>query len=196
MIITGDSEPVKGLSESYNFRSAASALILQRSDSKEGFQLIKNYSYPQFRESFQSYITWKRKNGRLKKKNLLLVEQSDSYLKECLECSLKSLESFLSESRLNLNDIDLIIPSQSPAGFVHELDNRLGNQSNLVLVNGNGRGELHTSGPSFALRKAWDDGTFEKAENILFLTVGAGISNTIAWYSKQGGDTDAWTINS
>ena len=188
MIITGDSEPVRGLSESFNFRSAASALILEKSKGKEGFKLIKTYSYPQYYESFKSYISWKRKKGRLRKKNLLVIEQSESYLQECLECSIKSLERFFDESGLNLNDTDLIIPSQSPAGLVSELDNRLGNPGNIVRVKDVGWGELHTSGPSFALRKAWDDGTFQKAGNILFLTVGAGISNTIAWYKKQEGN--------
>ncbi len=186
MVITGDSEPVRGLSESFNFGSAASAVILSKSQNGEGFQLIKTYSFPQYCESFKSYISWKRKNGRIWKKNVLVVEQKDTYLHECVECCNDSLEKFLEVNGLRLRDIDLILPSQSPTGIVSELEKRLGNPGCLVSVNSHGRGEIHTSGPAFALRKVWETGQFQKARNVLFLTVGAGISTAIAWYRKPG----------
>ena len=63
MVITGDSEPFKGFSESYNFQPSASAIILGKSENNEGFKLIKNYSYPEYLESFKSYISWKKRSG-------------------------------------------------------------------------------------------------------------------------------------
>ena len=85
-------------------------------------------------------------------------------------------------SGLTVRDIDLVISSQSPAGFTTELDMFFGSEGKVVAANSVLKGELHTAGPAFALRRAWDDGSFERAGNILFVTVGSGISNAVALY--------------
>ena len=188
MVITGDSEPVKGLSEGFNYRSSASGIILVGSDNDLGFQHIKTYSYPQYADSFRSYISWKRKKGRVRNRNILVVEQKESYLSRCVECSYDSLKLFLNETGLQISDIDLIIPSQSPAGFVPELEKAMGKPGISVEVNNSLRGELHTSGPAFALRDVWGNGLFHKASRVLFLTVGAGISTAIALYENKSPD--------
>ncbi len=183
MIITGDSEPFKGLSESYNFIPSASALILSKSEGNEDFKMIRNFSYPQYLNSFRSYISWKKRIGRRKNRNILVLEQSNTYLQECVDCSIESLHSFLNEAGLSIQDIDFLIPSQSPAGFPAELEMALDNSVNVIKTNGN-RGELHTSGPSVALKRIFQEKEYINAKNILFLTVGAGINNVIAWYGK------------
>ncbi len=183
MIITGDSEPFKGLSESYNFRPSASALILGKSEGNEGFKMIRNFSYPQYLNSFKSYISWKKRVGGRKKRNILVLEQTSSYLQECVNCSMNSLRDFLNEAGVSINDFDLIIPSQSPRGFPEELEMALDNSVNIIKTNGNW-GELHTSGPAFALKRIFHEKEYLDAKNILFLSVGAGINNVIAWYRK------------
>jgi len=186
MIITGDSEPVRGLSESYNFRYSASAVILGKSGQGAGFQKVKTYSYPQYQDTFRSYITRKRKNGRLRNNNILVVEQVESYLKRCAECCHDALNNFLIETGLKMTDIDLIIPSQSPLGIVPELENLMGKPELSLEVSLGRKEELHTSGPAFALNEVWKNGQFQKASNVLFLTVGAGIGVAVAWYQNNG----------
>lgn len=186
MIISADSEPFRGLSDFYNFRAAASAIILSKSDDNRGFELIKTYAYPEFKDSFRSYISWQKRKGRIRNKNVLVVNQSDNYLNECLECTKRSLDDFMESSGLTPGDIDLVIPSQSPTGFSRRLGEIFGLEEKIVSVEKLPKGEYHTAGPGFALRKAWDDGSFEKSRNILFVTVGSGISNAIALYKAQG----------
>lgn len=183
MVITGDSEPFRNLSESYNFISSSSSIILTYTTENIGFKSFKSYTYLEFRESFKSYIAWKNWKRKSRKKNVLVIEQSESYLQECLDCSLKSLADFLIQNKLDIKDIDLIIPSQSPAGLPKLLEKEL-NISGIVVGVDSPYGEIHTSGPGFALNKAWENGKYQKARNIIFLSVGAGISNILAWYKK------------
>ena len=183
MVITGDSEPFRGLSESFNFRSSSSSIILSHSSEDMGFKSFKTYSYPDFKDSFKSYISWKQWKNKSSKKNILVIEQSESYLQECIDCSLKSFKNFLLENKLDINEIDLIIPSQSPSGFPELLESEL-KISNKVVGIESKYGEIHTSGQGYALRKVWENGEFQKAKNIIFLSFGSGISNVIAWYNN------------
>lgn len=185
MLITGDSEPFRGLSESYSFRASSSAMILSYSMDSEGFKTIKTYSYPEFMGSFVSGVSWKTKRGKTRKRNILVIEQSASYLEQCIECSKKSFNSFLLESGLSVKDIDLVVSSQSPAGFPVAFGQAFGLESKTIHINGGGRGELHTSGPAFALKSVWDTRRWHESRNIVFIAVGAGIVNAIAWYQKR-----------
>jgi 3-oxoacyl-[acyl-carrier-protein] synthase III len=182
MLISGDSEPFRRLSESYNFKAASSAIIIKRTQSDAGFRMIKTYSYPEYQDSFRSFISWRKIGGRFRKKNVLMVEQSGDYLEECLECTQKSLDNFLAESGLKMEQIDLIIPSQSPHGYCDGLSSLLNVRDKIIKVNSMGRLELHTAGPAYALKQVWDNRGFERSSNVLFLSVGSGICNTIAWY--------------
>ena len=186
MIITGDSEPVKGLSQGYRFKPAVSSVILKKSEAYEGFKMIRSYTFPQYRDDFRSYIQWVKRKGLACSKNILVVEQSASYTGHCLESCLVSCERFLEEAGLRGEDIDLVIPSQSPSGLPTGLKKCISGSPAVIILNGSGRGEFHTSGPGLALREAWKNGAFSKARNILFLTVGAGINVSIAWYVNGG----------
>ena len=183
MVITGDSEPINGLSETFKFSASGAAVILSKTNSNEGFGMIRNYTYPEHENSFGSYISWKKKEGKLRERNILVIEQSDNYLEECILCSIDSLRDFLKRNKLSLNDIKYIVPSQSPAGFADGLESRLKGKATVMKLNNSKKSELHTSGPAFALRKVWDTGGFEGPGKILFLAVGSGISNALALYS-------------
>lgn len=182
MIITGDAEPVKGLSRGYRFKPAASSVILKKSVEYEGFKMIRSYTFPQYRDDFRSFIKWVNRKGLVWSKNFLVVEQSVSYLGHCLDSCLESYARFIEEAGLSEEDIDLVIPSQSPAGLAAGLKKNLGCSTDVIMLNGAERGELHTASPGFALREAWKNGAFRRARNIIFLTVGAGINVSIAWY--------------
>jgi len=101
-----------------------------------------------------------------------------------VQCAIQSLKDFLIETDLHLHNIDLVIPSQSPKGFIPKLKERIGLADRFVEVDSNG-GELHTAGPAFALEKVWHDGRFNQAKNIIFLCVGSGITTAIALYKNN-----------
>lgn len=183
LLIAADSEPVRGLSENYNFKAAASAIIMESTDNERlGLKEFHSYSYPEYKDSFKSFILWKNKKGRIRQRNILVVEEEVSYLQECVDCSIDSITQFLDIENLTLNEIDLIITSQSPVGFSKKLSDGLGLDGKVQEVSGTRNLEYHTAGPGYSLREAWENNSFNSSGNILFLTVGAGISTALALY--------------
>lgn len=182
LVVTGDSEPFRGLSQGFKFQPAAAALLLSLSKDPRGFTLFRSYTFSDHNlelisHTYYGHLKWKR-NGS----NILLVRQKESYLDLCADCAAGSLLDFLDGSGLSLNDIDLIIPSQSPEGFVNKIRDRTGISDKIVEVNEKGNRWLHTAGPAFALKKVWDDNRFKTSERVIFLTVGSGINVSVALY--------------
>jgi len=184
MVVTGDSEPYHNLSKSYGFTSAAAAIILTTTNGGEGFARFETYTFPKFKDAFESRIDWTNWRGKNKNRNVLTVDEKDNYLDLCVQSAALSLNTFLKDAGLDLNNVDLIIPSQSPAGFPAKLKKQMGITGCFVDLNGNGR-DLHTAGPAIALEHVWSDERFKQARNIIFVTVGSGITTAIALYKNK-----------
>jgi len=182
MIVTGDSEPFRGLSENFRFESAAAAIILSKTEGSDGFSFFKSYSYTGHHEEFISNTYFGHMPGKWGKKNILSVRQQGSFLDSCIDRAVESLDKYLEETGLHLNEIDLIISSQSPGGFASAMKKRCGLNDKLVETGKSGNKEFHTAGPAFALKKVWDDNRFASSKTILFLTIGAGINVSFALY--------------
>ena len=118
-----------------------------------------------------------------RQKSLLILDQTETYLDACIRCSNESINKFLETNKLNINDIDLIIPSQTPQGLPDALNQISALEGKVVIANTD-LGELHTAGPAFALEKIWSSQQYNKAQNILFVTVSAGITTAVALYRK------------
>jgi 3-oxoacyl-[acyl-carrier-protein] synthase-3 len=184
MVVTGDSEPFYRLSKEFTFNSAAAAIILAGSENSNGFSMFRTYTYPEYSGEFVSSTFYSNIGGHGKGRNILNVMQKESYPDVCVDCAVKSLFSFLDESGKTLNDIDLIIPSQSPLGFTEKLKKRVGMNGNFIEIKKTGNMVFHTAGPAFALKKVWDDNRFRSSKNIIFLTIGSGINVSLALYQN------------
>ncbi len=184
MIVTGDCEPFQGLSENFKFESAAAAIILSKSEEPDGFSFFKSYSYPENNQEFISSTYFGHLKGKMGVRNILSVRQKETYLDLCIDRSIESLNEFLDMTGLHLDEIDLIISSQSPEGFTSGMKKKTGFNEKLIEVAKTGNKEFHTAGPAFALKKAWDDNRFKTSKNILFLTVGSGMQVNIAFYKN------------
>lgn len=182
MVVTGDSDPFPGFSEKFHFAPAASAIILSHSDDPGGFSLFRTCSFPEYREEFISKTHYGHLKWKLGKRNILTIRQKETYAGNCAEVAAGSLTEFLHEAGIPADQIDLVISSQSPDGFLSEMKTRTGLNDKFVEIPKNGTLELHTAGPAFALKTAMDDNRFQSARNVLFLTVGSGISVTFALY--------------
>jgi len=183
MVVTGDSEPFYRLSKEFTFNSAAAAIILARSENSNGFSMFRTYTYPEYSGEFVS-STYYSHEGHGKGRNILNVMQKETYTDVCVDCAAKSLFNFLDESGMKLDDIDLIIPSQSPLGFTDKLKKRVGMNGNFIEIKKTGNMVFHTAGPAFALKKVWDDNRFGSSKNIIFLTIGSGINVSLALYQN------------
>lgn len=184
MVVTGDSEPFQELSVNFNFESAAAAIILSGSEDPGGFSFFRSYFFPEYKEEFTSSTYFGHLKGKWGKGNILLVRQKETYLDMCVKCAAESLFRFLNEAGISLNETDLIIPSQSPAGFVSGMKKRIGMNDVFVEIIKKRNKELHTAGPAFVLKKVWDDNHFKTSKNIVFMTVGSGISVSFALYKN------------
>ena len=184
MVVTGDSEPFYRLSKEFTFNSAAAAIILEGSGKSNGFSMFRTYSYPEYSGEFVSSTFFNNEGWHGKGRNILNVMQKESYSDVCVDCAMKSLVNFLNETGKRLDDIDLIIPSQSPLGFTDKLKKRVGMNGNFIEIKKTGNMVFHTAGPLFALKQVWDDHRFKGSKNIIFLTIGSGINVSLALYQN------------
>lgn len=184
MIVTGDAEPFHNLSNSFNFVPAAAAILLSATNNESGFTRFKTYTFPQYKDVFKSYVSWKSWKKSQAMRNVLLINQKENYLDLCAQCMIASLKDFLKEAKLSLTDIDLILPSQSPKGIISQLKDHIDIDGRIIEVECSD-GELHTAGSAFALKKVWNNGRFKQSRNILFLTVGSGITTALALYQNH-----------
>lgn len=184
MVIAGDFEPFYGLSEGFNINPAAAAVLLNKSENLKGFSMFRTYSFPEHSEELLSCSFYRKSEWFRKGRNILNIMQKESFLDVCVDCSVKSFFNFLDESGLVFDEIDLIIPSQSPMGFTGMLKKKLGMNGNFIELEKTGKMVLHTAGPAFALKSVWDDNRFRSSENIIFLSTGSGINVSLALYQN------------
>jgi 3-oxoacyl-[acyl-carrier-protein] synthase III len=176
LVVAGDIKPRKGFLKNYNFRSLVGVVLLSKEIGNCGFSVFRTYSYPQFLNDFQIVTGWG--NGRFE----LLVKQNENYLSNCVESTMKSLANFCDEYNLNINDIDLIVTSQSPSGYVEEIKKKPGLSHKIVVLKN--QGEIYSAGLFFALDKIYSNHIFNSSKNILFVTAGSGITISIALYKN------------
>ncbi|MBT4290596.1 MAG: hypothetical protein HOD92_24995 [Deltaproteobacteria bacterium] len=179
IIVTADVEPRPGFSEGYSFAPIAAALILKPGKKNQGFIQFGSDTYLEYKDRFTGQLVF----SKSRQKSLLILDQTETYLDACIRCSNESINKFLETNKLNINDIDLIIPSQTPQGLPDALNQISALEGKVVIANTD-LGELHTAGPAFALEKIWSSQQYNKAQNILFVTVSAGITTAVALYRK------------
>ncbi|MEI7638841.1 MAG: 3-oxoacyl-[acyl-carrier-protein] synthase III C-terminal domain-containing protein [Syntrophus sp. (in: bacteria)] len=179
MVVTADTDPVPGESQGYNYTPAAAAVLLSRCEEGKGFIHFKTATEARFIDDMKGRIEWRQHNRKMK--NILVMSQTEGFAQACAQFTLENLDAFLKETSLKMKDIDLIIPSQSPTGFLGELKKKKGMEEKLVDVTDELE-NVHTAGIGFALERARSSGRFAAAKNCLFLTVGAGITVSLALY--------------
>ncbi|MEN8230338.1 MAG: hypothetical protein ABFS38_19405 [Bacteroidota bacterium] len=173
LVVAGDTVPEDSKQEGHQCSEGAGAVLLVKGEPDMGFKRFKQDTYSQYSRDFNSYTNYI--DGDLK----TFINQSDKYLEHCIICVKESVSHFLLDEQLQVNDIDLIISSQSPVGFAVKIDQLYG-ESGIVVIEG--ERELYSAGIAFALESAMKSGQFSNAKRILFVSVGAGITVNLALY--------------
>ena len=114
----------------------------------------------------------------------MIVAESPDYLAACVNAAKEALDAFFVDVGMALDEDILILPSQSPAGFPAALREKLDLPVQSVVDTTDEPGPAHTAGPLVALDKAMQDGRFEKAKRVVFVTVTPGIVVSIALYEQ------------
>jgi len=164
VVVAGDSKP---------FGCQAGAVLIGKGMPGAGFQAFSQDSYTQYSGEYKSYSHYTGKELET------FINQEDTYLENCLICVGRSVESFLSDQGLGMEEIDLLIPSQNPAGFVPGLVNLYGKEKLMEL---NQNPSCYSAGLFMALGHS--KGVFDTSGKILFINVGPGIVVDLALYEN------------
>jgi 3-oxoacyl-[acyl-carrier-protein] synthase-3 len=176
LIVAGDVKPVSGKTENFNYSPGAAAVLLSKVNEKRGFDCFKCDTYPGFINDLKSSINWD--SGKFR----FAVCQNNEFLNNCVSCAVTSIHRFFEEKNLNWEKIDLVITSQNPEGFISQFEKQTGIKNKVVEVNGNSN--IYSAGLLFSLNKVFNTQRFLEAKNILFITVGAGITVSISLYKN------------
>lgn len=190
MVVTGDAIPMPGYTEGFEYRPMGGAVLLKKGRKKEGFTSFMTETHPAHKHLLTSEVMAVPNTGRNllrpgRVKNILYIRERGGFLDACVKVAAPAVRKFLDGEGLGTDDTDLIIPSQSPGGFPGLVMKNSGfDTDRLADVTGD-YGNVHTAGPLAALRKTVRDRRFAKARNTLFLTVGSGITVSLALYGKR-----------
>ncbi|MEN8203566.1 MAG: hypothetical protein ABFS28_13300 [Bacteroidota bacterium] len=168
VVVAGDSKPPG---------SPAGAVMIGKGAATEGFQAFSQDTYTEHSGDYRSYSDYTGKELKT------FINQEDTYLSDCLLCVEKSVDSFLTNQAPGMAGIDLIIPCQSPAGFVSGLADLYGKERLIELNNGH---PCYSAGLILALELAHSKGSLEAGKKILFINVGPGIIVDLALYANPG----------
>ncbi len=177
IVVAGDSNYKSGNVKNYSFLEGAAAILLSRGAESKGFIGFKTDTYLQYKTDIVGYSHFA--NERIN----LTIEEKSSFCKHAILCASSSLEKFLEEQNLSLVNIDLVICSQYPDGFAEGIRDRF-QLNDKVIQLAKDKNSYHTAAPLFILNSIMGTNKYKSARNILFITVGAGITVSIALYNK------------
>lgn len=177
LVVAGDSAGMTGITNNYSFASGAAAILLSKGNKDQGFARFQTDTYHEYHQDSVSYSYFD--NGKL----MLTRKDKSGFLEHAVECASRSLEKFLDSENITPKDIDLLITSQHPVGFANQLCNKFGFKDKTAQPIANQK-LYHTAAPLFALHSVFNTPRFTTAKNILFITVGAGITTSIALYTQ------------
>jgi 3-oxoacyl-[acyl-carrier-protein] synthase III len=174
LIAAGDTKPVSGPSHNYNYSPSAGAVLLTNGSEGKGFRRFNSKTYPEFKNDLYSSTNWNTGNFQF------IIDQKAAYLEDCLICAEETTQSFLEEEKLKPEEINLLITSQSPSGFREKFIRRTGFINNITNKVSNR--EIYSAGLIFSMSNVFQNGNFNSSGNILFLTVGSGITVSLSLY--------------
>jgi 3-oxoacyl-[acyl-carrier-protein] synthase III len=114
----------------------------------------------------------------------MAVTMRPGYPARLVDCAEEATRRFLRRVGMDVQDIDLLIPAPSTAGFVDSLRTRLGVPGDRVAYTPEDLEGTYTTGPIAALQAAIRSGRLGEARNTLLLAAGAGITVTLALYRQ------------
>lgn len=178
IVVAGDAEPSPGHSEGYAHEPAAAAVLLEAGGDDEGFLGFRTDTESDLAEARTGRLEWR---GQGEGRHWLVLRTAEGYADACVAAAAGALTSFLGEAGLEAGDVDVVVPSQSPPGFVAGLRRASGMGDKVVDVSGE-VGDVHTAGVGVALERARRQGLLRPGRHVVFVAAGAGISTALALY--------------
>lgn len=187
LVVTSDADPEPDRSQNYCFEAAGAALLLAPASAEEGFVAFHSCTFGEHERQYRGLLRHvadgdeETQDDRLRLR--LWIEESESYVESCIESGLATVEEFSTALGVAFEEIDLFLPSLHPRGFAEALSRRLGLAEKTPVLRSPAP-RVHTAATAFGLQTAMADGSWARARNVLFLTVGAGINVSAALYRR------------
>ena len=94
MIVSGDAPPTRNDQWTFPYTSAASAIILKKSDKQSGFKHFLSRSYPEGHDLYSGMLKWKKPFSRRSYRNRIEISMSPYYSTEILKACNETLGIF------------------------------------------------------------------------------------------------------
>ena len=211
IVVTSDADPSRGSNwdfpfglvgvagrvsrshDEFPFAAFGGAVLLSHSpEESKGFSRFAFATFPEYGHLLEAQVRWHegpvrravadRVPGIDPGSNKLRIDEREGYAARCAECALSSSRTFLERVELDPMDIDLLIPSPTPSGFVDLYAQAIGIPADRVARVDESFARVHTAGPIAALEGAVRSGQLSQARSVLFVTVGSGITVGLALY--------------
>jgi 3-oxoacyl-[acyl-carrier-protein] synthase III len=188
-VVSSDVQPELDNPRAHFLRPASGAMLLRRDDSLAGFTDFSSETFPEYADLFTSGLVWQEGSGiRAPRqgygRHRMAVAMKPGYEARLVDCAEEATRRFLRRLGLGVEDIDLLVPSPSRAGFVDPLRTRLGIPGDRVAYTPEDLEGAYTTGPIAALQAAIKSGRLAEAQNALLLAAGAGITVALALYRQ------------
>lgn len=186
MVVAADADPSPHTTKNFPFSPAGGAMILAHTDEDRGFLRFETRTYPEYATLFESRLHFDAHAGLLHKgRNVIEIYEAPAFAERATELAAALAKEILDEAGWPPESVDLVIASQYPPGFGKDVALALGIPAERVPEVDPALARAHTAGPIAALEKAFEDRRFVRAKHTLFVTVGAGITVSVALYRAR-----------
>jgi 3-oxoacyl-[acyl-carrier-protein] synthase-3 len=188
-VVSSDVQPELENPGARFLRPAGGAMLLRWDDRLAGFTDFCTQTFPEYEDLFTSGLVWQERHGiraprQGNGRHRMAVAVRPGYQARLVDCAEEATRRFLRRAGLGVEDIDLLVPSPSRAGFVDPLRARLGIPGDRVAYTAEDLEGAYTTGPIAALQAAIKSGRLGEAHNALLLAAGAGITVALALYRQ------------
>jgi 3-oxoacyl-[acyl-carrier-protein] synthase III len=178
------------VTEGWGFDPVGGAVLLAPGNCDEGFSAFHFETFAKHSGLFESKMSWigegrSRLALRLRTNQAVRLRQDERFAASCAKCAASALEGFLAQRALSLDELDLIVPSHSPAGFAADFARQIGVCAEQLPAVPPGGPNAHTAGPVLAIEAVFGSERYARARNVLFVAAGSGINVSLALYSKE-----------
>jgi 3-oxoacyl-[acyl-carrier-protein] synthase-3 len=188
-VVSSDVQPELENPGAHFLQPAGGALLLRWDDRLAGFTAFYTQTFPEYEDLFTSGLVWQERRGiRAPRQgsghHRMAVSVKPGYQARLVDCAEEATRRFLRRAGLGVEDIDLLVPAPSRAGFIDPLRTRLGIPGDRVAYTPEDLEGSYTTGPIAALQAAIKSGRLGEAQNVLLLAAGAGITVALALYRQ------------
>lgn len=188
MVVAADADPDPRHSRGYRFPPVGGAVLLGHTPGPEGFVRFEFRTFPEEAGMFESRIGFDPHAGPdlllRRGASILEVREDSRFAAACLARGTGVAGAFLDHCMLRVEAVDLLIASPYPRGFASDVAAALRIPASRLPELPAEHAGAHTAGPIAALAAAMDGGRFERAHNVLFVAVGAGLTVATALYRR------------